>query len=218
MTDSIETVDNSTAEKPSKAKNKKPAVANLYTDLIEVQKAIPTIAKTSKAVYGNYANFDDIIKIVRPLLNEHNFVLIQKTQTQQGEQFTSIGIVTELIHVSGEKITSDPFIVPLQSEKGKSLAQTAGSILTYAKRYSLCALLGIATGDDTDGNYGINQQQQQGNNYQNAQLTPQLEQNARNCAAQGFQVYESFFNQLSKPEKAALIYSGLHNELKAQFI
>lgn len=217
MTDSIETVDNSTAEKPSKAKNKKPAVANLYTDLIEVQKAIPTIAKTSKAVYGNYANFDDIIKIVRPLLNEHNFVLIQKTQTQQSDQFTSIGIVTELIHVSGEKITSDPFIVPLQSEKGKSLAQTAGSILTYAKRYSLCALLGIATGDDTDGNYGMNQQQQ-GNSYQNAQLTPQLEQNARNCAAQGFQVYESFFNQLSKPEKAALIYSGLHNELKSQFI
>ena len=217
MTDSIETVDNSTNEKPSKAKAKKPAVANLYTDLIEVQKAIPTIAKTSKAVYGNYANFDDIIKIVRPLLNEHNFVLVQKTQTQQGEQFTSIGIVTELIHVSGEKVTSDPFIVPLQSEKGKSLAQTAGSILTYAKRYSLCALLGIATGDDTDGNYGMNQQQQS-NNYQNAQLTPQLEQNARNCAAQGFQVYESFFNQLSKPEKAALIYSGLHNELKSQFI
>ena len=217
MTDSIETVDNSTNEKPSKAKAKKPAVANLYTDLIEVQKAIPTIAKTSKAVYGNYANFDDIIKIVRPLLNEHNFVLIQKTQTQQGDQFTSIGIVTELIHVSGEKVTSDPFIVPLQSEKGKSLAQTAGSILTYAKRYSLCALLGIATGDDTDGNYGMNQQQQS-NNYQNAQLTPQLEQNARNCAAQGFQVYESFFNQLSKPEKAALIYSGLHNELKSKFI
>ena len=216
MTDSIETVDNSTTEKPSKAKIKKPA-ANLYTDLIEVQKAIPTIAKTSKAVYGNYANFDDIIKIVRPLLNEHNFVLVQKTQTQQGEQFTSIGIVTELIHVSGEKITSDPFIVPLQSEKGKSLAQTAGSILTYAKRYSLCALLGIATGDDTDGNYSMNQQQQS-NNYQNAQLTPQLEQNAKNCAAQGFQVYESFFNQLSKPEKAALIYSGLHNELKSQFI
>ena len=217
MTDSIETVDNPTNEKPSKAKAKKPAVANLYTDLIEVQKAIPTIAKTSKAVYGNYANFDDIIKIVRPLLNEHNFVLIQKTQTQQGDQFISIGIVTELIHVSGEKVTSDPFIVPLQSEKGKSLAQTAGSILTYAKRYSLCALLGIATGDDTDGNYGMNQQQQS-NNYQNAQLTPQLEQNARNCAAQGFQVYESFFNQLSKPEKAALIYSGLHNELKSKFI
>ena len=86
MTDSIENVDNSTNEKPSKAKTKKPAVANLYTDLIEVQKAIPTIAKTSKAVYGNYANFDDIIKIVRPLLNEHNFVLVQKTQTQQGEQ------------------------------------------------------------------------------------------------------------------------------------
>ena len=145
MTDSIETVDNSTAEKPSKAKTKKSAVANLYTDLIEVQKAIPTIAKTSKAVYGNYANFDDIIKIVRPLLNEHNFVLIQKTQTQQGEQFTSIGIVTELIHVSGEKITSDPFIVPLQAEKGKSLAQTQCAMQGYEQYKAFCNSLDLAS-------------------------------------------------------------------------
>lgn len=214
MTDSIETVDNSTAEKPSKAKTKKPAVANLYTDLIEVQKAIPTIAKTSKAVYGNYANFDDIIKIVRPLLNEHNFVLIQKTQTQQGEQFTSIGIVTELIHVSGEKITSDPFIVPLQAEKGKSLAQTAGSILTYAKRYSLCALLGIATGDDTDGNYnGINTF----NNNATVSINPKLAETARQCASQGYEQYKAFCNSLDQASREALINSGLHNELKAMF-
>lgn len=213
MTDSIETVDNSTLEKPSKAKTKKLAVANLYTDLIEVQKAIPTIAKTSKAVYGNYANFDDIIKIVRPLLNEHNFVLIQKTQTQQGEQFTSIGIVTELIHVSGEKITSDPFIVPLQSEKGKSLAQTAGSILTYAKRYSLCALLGIATGDDTDGNYNNL------NTFNNAHVSinPKLAETARQCAMQGYEQYKAFCNSLDQASREALINSGLHNELKAMF-
>ena len=209
MTDIIEE-----GEKPVKAvkTSKKATQNNLYTDLIEVQKAIPTIAKNSKAVYGNYANFDDIIKTVRPLLNEHNFVVIQKTITQTNEQFTSVGIITELIHVSGEKITSDPFIVPLQAEKGKSLAQTAGSILTYAKRYSLCALLGIATGDDTDGNYqnGFN------NNFGNAPLDPQLEQTARNCANQGLQVYQSFFNQLDRASKASLINSGLHNELKAK--
>ena len=201
--------------------NEKPATkarkttANIYADLVELQKAIPTIAKTSKAVYGNYANFDDIIKIVRPLLNEHNFVLIQKTQTQQGDQFTSIGIETELLHVSGEKITSDPFIVPLQAEKGKSLAQTAGSILTYAKRYSLCALLGIATGDDTDGN--LNGFNQFNNNFNAPALSPQLEQQARQCASNGLAVYQAFYAQLSPNDKKALQASGLHNELKSQF-
>lgn len=202
--------------KPVKAKTtKKTASNNIYADLIEVQKAIPTIAKNSKAVYGTYANFDDIIKTVRPLLNEHNFVIIQKTITQTNEQFTSVGIISELIHVSGEKITSDPFIVPLQPEKGKSLAQTAGSILTYAKRYSLCALLGIATGDDTDGNYtnGFNNS----NGMNNAPLNPQLEQNARNCAMQGLQVYEAFFRALDRNAKASLINSGLHEELKRSF-
>lgn len=198
-------------EKPATKARK--ATANIYADLVELQKAIPTIAKTSKAVYGNYANFDDIIKIVRPLLNEHNFVLIQKTQTQQGEQFTSIGIVTELIHVSGEKITSDPFIVPLQAEKGKSLAQTAGSILTYAKRYSLCALLGIATGDDTDGNYNNL------NTFNNAPVTinPKLAETARQCALQGYEQYKAFCNSLDQASREALINSGLHNELKAMF-
>ena len=200
--------------------NEKPATkarkttANIYADLVELQKAIPTIAKTSKAVYGNYANFDDIIKIVRPLLNEHNFVLIQKTQTQQGDQFTSIGIETELLHVSGEKITSDPFIVPLQAEKGKSLAQTAGSILTYAKRYSLCALLGIATGDDTDGNYnGINTF----NNNAPVSINPKLAETARQCASQGYEQYKAFCNSLDQASREALINSGLHNELKAMF-
>ena len=118
--------------------------------------------------------------------------------------------------VSGEKITSDPFIVPLQAEKGKSLAQTAGSILTYAKRYSLCALLGIATGDDTDGNYtnGFNQFN---NNLNAPALSPQLEQQARQCASNGLAVYQAFYAQLSPNDKKAIQASGLHNELKAQF-
>jgi hypothetical protein len=45
-----------------------------------------------------------------------------------------------------------------------NMAQSAGSIITYAKRYSISAILGIATGDDTDGVHDV--PTQNGNNVQ----------------------------------------------------
>ena len=38
------------------------------------------------------------------------------------------------------------------SEKGKSNAQVAGSIITYLRRYSLASILGMYSDEDTDGN------------------------------------------------------------------
>jgi hypothetical protein len=38
--------------------------------------------------------------------------------------------------------------------RGQNKAQQMGSASTYARRYALCAALGIVTGDDDDGNGG----------------------------------------------------------------
>jgi hypothetical protein len=56
-----------------------------------------------------------------------------------------------LIHTSGQWI-EDTISLPLGDEKGKSLAQVAGSIITYLRRYSYGAIVGLATDEDTDGN------------------------------------------------------------------
>lgn len=184
---------------------------SIYTALLNAQKEIPTIAKNSKAMYGSYANFDDIIKIVRPILNKYNLFLSQSTHTNIDNGVLCVGIETIITHTSGASIKSDPFIVPLTAEKGKSMAQVAGSILTYAKRYSLCAFLGIATGDDLDGNLSLNMPQQQ-----QVILSPQLEEQARICASQGIQVYQAFYTSLNGADKKALQLSGLHNQLKNQ--
>lgn len=59
----------------------------------------------------------------------------------------TVGLRTVLVHESGESI-EDTFHMPL---KDATNPQAAGSALTYARRYSLMAALGIAPEDD-DGN------------------------------------------------------------------
>ena len=58
---------------------------------------------------------------------------------------------TVLTHASGEWISSS-LSLPLADEKGKSGAQVAGSIITYLRRYTLSAVLGMYSDEDTDGN------------------------------------------------------------------
>jgi hypothetical protein len=55
------------------------------------------------------------------------------------------------MHSSGEYIESG-MALPLGDEKGKSLAQVAGSIITYLRRYAYSAILGLYADEDTDGN------------------------------------------------------------------
>jgi ERF superfamily len=78
----------------------------------------------------------------------------------------SIIVTTMLIHESGEFLESEPLILPAHQARrggGKEFnAQGAGSAITYARRYSLSAMLGIASESDDDGNGAS----QKGNNRQ----------------------------------------------------
>jgi hypothetical protein len=58
-----------------------------------------------------------------------------------------VGVETILMHASGEWIKGEPFFLPVN----KADAQGFGSCATYARRYSLAAISGVAPEDD-DGN------------------------------------------------------------------
>ena len=58
---------------------------------------------------------------------------------------------TRLCHSSGEWIESS-LTLPVQGSKGLTIVQSTGSVATYARRYGLCSLVGIAPkGEDNDG-------------------------------------------------------------------
>jgi len=61
-----------------------------------------------------------------------------------------IGVESILTHESGEFI-ADRILISLTEEKGKSRVQAAGSVLTYLRRYSWAAILGMYADEDADG-------------------------------------------------------------------
>lgn len=106
-----------------------------------------TVRTKEKGTYGySYADLGSILEHVRPVLAKHGLAVIQRITTTP----EAVTLVTELIHESGQLLSS---FQPLP--KGCA-AQEFGSYLTYARRYSVSALLGIAAEDDDDGLAGNN--------------------------------------------------------------
>jgi len=95
---------------------------------------------------NKYADLGSVIAAVRPALSDNGLSFVQMVGGKQ-----SLRLKTRIMHTSGQWIEeSFPLVVP-ESERGKSAMQVMGSVITYARRYTLSAMLGIYAGDDVDG-------------------------------------------------------------------
>lgn len=121
-------------------------VANIAAALAAFQAEVKNPANTADNPFfkSKYAPLHDILKQVRPLLAKHGLAIVQMP-TGDGE---NIGIVTLLLHKSGEWIEACPLVL----RADKTTAQGAGSAITYGRRYAVAAMLGISSEDDDDGN------------------------------------------------------------------
>lgn len=93
---------------------------------------------------SRYVDLDGALEAVQPALLKHKIAVTQPTRIAEG---TTI-LVTRFIHESGEWIGGE---YPVRAQQ--QTPQSEGSALTYARRYALMALAGIAPEDD-DGNSG----------------------------------------------------------------
>lgn len=93
-----------------------------------------------------YADLAVIADAVRPILQRYGLAYMQPTSTD-GNVVT---VRTKLVHTSGEVLEADPLTWPVASQSVKAL----GATITYLRRYSLCALLGISAEEDSDGTTG----------------------------------------------------------------
>ncbi|PJG55639.1 single-stranded DNA-binding protein [Bradyrhizobium forestalis] len=92
-----------------------------------------------------YASLASGLDIVRKTLSQQEIATIQTTRI---EQVTGqIHLTTLLAHASGEWISSD---LPVCASKEVDAPHRMGAALTYARRYALFALVGIAGEDDLD--------------------------------------------------------------------
>lgn len=117
------------------------------TDLIKVQKEIENLTKNEDNPFykSKYVPLPDILAQVKPVLNNNNFLLTQRLQID----FNGEVLLTQLIHTSGEILESKGLLKI--NDKDKNDPQKYGSAITYLRRYSITALLGLVEIDD-DGN------------------------------------------------------------------
>lgn len=114
---------------------------SMLQDLSELQNSVTKVVKNTENPYfkSKYADLNALFEVVKPQIKEKGFVLIQTVQRDV--------LHTELVHIeTGEKITSDMDLLTAKPDM-----QQLGSAVTYARRYSLLAMLNIEVEDD-DGN------------------------------------------------------------------
>lgn len=111
--------------------------------LAKFQSEIKDPSKSWKANYGKYVTLDELLESIRPVLSQNGLSFLQFP----GGDGQLITITTVLLHSSGEWIESEPFTLKSQ----KVDPQGAGSAVTYGRRYSLSAILGVAWDTDDDG-------------------------------------------------------------------
>src|SRR5438105_3553349 len=92
-----------------------------------------------------YASLASGLDIVRKSLGQHEIATLQTTAIDEASG--QIQLTTLLAHASGEWISSDLPVCPISETASP---QRMGAALSYARRYALFALVGIAGEDDLD--------------------------------------------------------------------
>jgi hypothetical protein len=95
--------------------------------------------------FRNRAPLSSGLEIARKVLGQHEIATVQTTSIDRPAGF--VKLTTVLAHASGEWIASDWPVCPISEI---AHPRRMGAALTYARRYALFALVGIAGEDDLD--------------------------------------------------------------------
>ena len=125
------------------------ALAKAQAELVNPEKSLTATIRTGRAGEGErsfrYAPLASGLDIVRKTLGQHEIATVQTTAIDNVSGMVSL--TTMLAHASGEWIASD---WPVCSVVETANPQRMGAALTYARRYALFTLVGIAGEDDLD--------------------------------------------------------------------
>src|SRR6266481_1175206 len=125
------------------------ALAKAQAELVNPEKSLTATIRSGRPGEGErsfrYAPLSSGLDIVRKTLSQHEIATVQTTSIDE-----TAGIVrlsTVLAHASGEWIASD---WPVCAIGETAAPHRMGAALTYARRYTLFTLVGIAGEDDLD--------------------------------------------------------------------
>src|SRR5712671_6784111 len=125
------------------------ALAKAQAELINPEKSLIATIRAGGPGDGErtfrYAPLSSGLDIVRKTLGQHEIATMQTTAIDQATGL--VNLTTVLAHASGEWIASGWPVCPIAETANP---QRMGAALTYARRYALFTLVGIAGEDDLD--------------------------------------------------------------------
>jgi len=125
------------------------ALAKAQAELVNPEKSLTATIRTGRPGERErsfrYAPLSSGLDIVRKTLGQHEIATLQTTAIDQTAGM--VNLTTTLAHASGEWIASDWPVCPIAETANP---QRMGAAVTYARRYALFTLVGIAGEDDLD--------------------------------------------------------------------
>jgi ERF superfamily len=125
------------------------ALAKAQAELVNPEKSLTATIRSGRPGEGErsfrYAPLASGLDIVRKTLGQHEIATLQTTAIDKDAGV--VNLTTMLAHASGEWIASDWPVCPVAETANP---QRMGAALTYARRYALFTLVGIAGEDDLD--------------------------------------------------------------------
>jgi ERF superfamily len=125
------------------------ALAKAQIELNNPEKSLTATIQSPFPREGNrtfrYASLSSGLDLIRKCLGRHEIATVQTTSIDDAAGL--IRLTTVLAHASGEWISSDWPVCPVSET---AAPQRMGAALTYARRYALFTLVGIAGEDDLD--------------------------------------------------------------------
>lgn len=91
----------------------------------------------------SYADLGDVVAHVRPVLAKHGLSITQELEVKPDR----VEVTTFILHKTGEYMAYKPLALPAPEQH---TPQGYGGVITYARRYSLMAALGLASDADDD--------------------------------------------------------------------
>jgi hypothetical protein len=123
------------------------ALSKAQAELVNPEKSLTAIIRTAGPGETRrtfrYAPLSSGLDIVRKTLGQHEIAIVQTTAIDQESGL--VNLTTVLAHASGEWVASDWPICPISEIASP---HRMGAALTYARRYALFTLVGIAGEDD----------------------------------------------------------------------
>lgn len=128
------------------------SIDKLAPALVKAINAIEGVAKDKKAGGGGkvykYADLSSCLEAAREAFTPNGLAVMQPPLTSVNERGGPYQIVsTMILHESGQWMSCE-ILVPMGDSEHMAPAQAIGSMITYMRRYSLCAMLSIPMEDD----------------------------------------------------------------------